>query len=43
MHRWRAYFVIDSGDTSLDERGANIVSAGADRRTRTLQRKRSYF
>jgi len=40
---WRAYFVSDSGNTSLDERGANFLSDGADRQTRTLQRKRSYL
>jgi hypothetical protein len=42
---WRAYFIYDAGDASLNERTADptVVQAGSDHRWRTLQRKRSYF
>jgi hypothetical protein len=42
---WPAYFATDGADSSLDERAvaATSTSAGADRRYRILQQKRSYF
>lgn len=42
---WRAYFNTDGYNAGLNERALDptVVNPGADRRERTLQRKRSYF
>jgi hypothetical protein len=42
---WLSYFSTDADNTGLNERLADptVVNPGNDRRTRTLQRKRSYF
>ncbi|MET0281417.1 MAG: hypothetical protein ABW278_09895, partial [Steroidobacteraceae bacterium] len=38
---WKQYFYTDGADASLDEDG--VASTSLDRRTRTYQRKRSYY
>jgi hypothetical protein len=40
---WRGYFLADAANGSLDERAADPRTGGDERRTRTLQRKRTYF